>query len=199
MGQSVLVNLPANSVTIADVGGYHDATTAEEALREICIKLDALLAPSLHQYAILPSFPNTSSSMYEGMAVYSLTDKDFACCTTVGKHEVDALTVETGAATVAGNVTIELNGTAIVVAVELDDTAEQVASKIKAAVDTAIASEALDNWTVSVDGADILFIKDTVGVCVAPTATDTGLTGVTFSTFARQNEGVAAVWASFLA
>ena len=55
------------------------------------------------------------------------------------------------------------------------------------------------NWTVSVDGADILFIKDTIGVCVAPTATDTGLTGVTFSTFERQNEGVAAVWASFLA
>ena len=62
----------------------------------------------------------------------------------------------------------------------------------------AIAAETLDNWTVSVDGADILFIKDTVGVCVAPTATDTGLTGVTFSAFERQNEGVAAVWASFL-
>ena len=199
MGQSVLVNLPASSVTIADVGGYLDATTAEEALREICVKLDALLAPSLHQYAILPSFPNTSSSMYEGMAVYSLADKDFACCTTVGEHEADALTVETGAVTAAGDITIELNGTAIVVAVELDDTAEQVASKIKAAVDAAIAAETLDNWTVSVDGADILFIKDTVGVCVAPTATDTGLTGVTFSTFARQNEGVAAVWASFLA
>ena len=81
---------------------------------------------------------------------------------------------------------------------ECQDTAEQVASKIKASVDAAIAAETLDNWTVSVDGADILFIKDTVGVCVAPTATDTGLTGVTFSTFARQNEGVAAVWASFL-
>ena len=27
MGQSVLVNLPANSVTIADVGGYLDADT----------------------------------------------------------------------------------------------------------------------------------------------------------------------------
>ena len=206
MGQSVLVNLPANSVTIADAGGYLSANTAEEAIQEICEsmstargELDALLVPSLHQYAILPSFPNTSSSMYEGMAVYSLADKDFACCTTVGEHEVDALTVETGAVAAAGNVTIELNGTAIVVAVELDDTAEQVASKIKVAIDAAIAAETLDNWTVSVGGADILFIKDTVGVCVAPTATDTGLTGVTFGTFARQNEGVAAVWASFLA
>ena len=113
MGQSVLINLPASSVTIADAGGYLSATTAEDAMQEICEsmstargELDALLAPSLHQYAILPSFPDTSSSMYEGMAVYSLADKDFACCTTVGEHETDALTGETGAATAAGNVTI---------------------------------------------------------------------------------------------
>ena len=205
MGQTVLVNLPASSVTIADVGGYLSANTAEEAIQEICEdmstargELDALLAPSLHQYAILPSFPNTSSSMYEGMAVYSLADKDFACCTTVGEHEADALTVETGAVTVAGDVTVELNGESVTVAVELDDTAEQVAAKIKAAVDAAVVAETIGGWTVSVDGADITFVKDVVGVCVAPTATDTGLTGVTFSTFARQNEGVAAVWASFL-
>ena len=205
MGQSVLVTLPANSVTIADAGGYLSVNTVEEAIQGICEdmstargELDVLLAPSLHQYAILPSFPNTSSSMYEGMAVYSLADKDFACCTTVGEHEVDALTVETGAVTAAGDITIELNGTAIVVAVELDDTAEQVASKIKIAVDAAITAETLDNWTVSVDGADILFIRDTVGVCVAPTATDTDSAGVTFSAFARQNEGVDAVWASFI-
>ena len=127
-----------------------------------------------------------------------MADKDFACCKTVGEHEVDALTVETGAVTAAGNVTIELNGTAIIVAVELDDTAEQVASKIKAAVDAEIDAETLDNWTDSEDGADILFIKDTVGACVAPTATDTDSTGVTFSAFARQNEGVATVWASFI-
>ena len=206
MGQSVLVNLPANSVTIADAGGYLNATTAEEAIQEICEsmstargELDSLLAPSLHQYAILPSFPNTSSSMYEGMAVYSLADKDFACCKTVGEHEIDSLTVETGAVTAAGDITIELNGTAIVVAVELDDTAVQVAVKIKAAVDAAIMAETIGNWTVSVDRADILFIKDTVGACVAPTATDTGLTGVAFSAFARDNEGVDTVWASFLA
>ena len=198
MGQSVLVNLPANSVTIADVGGHLDATTAEEALREICIKLDALLAPSLHQYAILPSFPNTSSSMYEGMAVYSLADKDFACCTTVGEHEVDALTVETGAVTSAGDVTVELNGESVTVAVDLDDTAEQVAAKIKAAVDAAVVAETIGGWTISVDGADITFVKDVVGVCVAPTATDQGLTGVTFITCASQNEVVAAVWESFL-
>ena len=206
MGQSVLVNLPASSVTITDVGGHLNATTAEEAIQEICgnlsaarDELDALLAPHLHQFAILPSFPNTSSSMYEGMAVYSLEDKNFACCKTVGEHEIDRLTVETGAVTAAGNITIELNGTAIVVAVELDDTAAQVAVKIKAAVDAAIMAETIGNWTVSVDGADILFIKDTVGACVAPTATDTGLTGVTFSAFARDNEGVDTVWASFLA
>ena len=71
-------------------------------------------------------------------------------------------------------------------------------TSIQAAVDAAIAAETLDNWTVSVDGADILFIRDTVGVCVAPTSTDTDSTGVTFSAFARQNEGVAAVWASFI-
>lgn len=206
MGQSVLVTLPASSVTITDVGGHLNATTAEEAIQEICgnlsaarDELDALLAPHLHQFAILPSFPNTSSSMYEGMAVYSLEDKNFACCKTVGKHEIDSLTVETGAVTDAGDITIELNGTAIVVAVELDDTAVQVAVKIKAAVDAAIMAETIGNWTVSVDGADILFIKDTVGACVAPTATDTGLTGVTFSAFARDNEGVDTVWASFLA
>jgi hypothetical protein len=198
--------LPASSVTITDVGGHLNATTAEEAIQEICgnlsaarDELDALLAPHLHQFAILPSFPNTSSSMYEGMAVYSLADKNFACCKTVGEHEIDRLTVETGAVTAAGDITIELNGTAIVVAVELDDTAVQVAVKIKAAVDAAIMAETIGNWTVSVDGADILFIKDTVGACVAPTATDTGLTGVTFSAFARDNEGVDTVWASFLA
>ena len=205
MGQSVLVTLPANSVTIADAGGYLSANTAEEAIQEICEgmstargELDALLAPHLHQFAILPSFPNTSSSMYEGMAVYSLADKDFACCKTVGEHEIDSLTVETGAVTAAGDITIELNGTAIVVAVELDDTAAQVAVKIKAAVDAEIMAETIGNWTVSVDGADILFIKDTVGACAAPTATDTDLTGVTFSAFARDNEGVDTVWASFL-
>ena len=205
MGQSVLVNLPASSVTIADAGGYLSANTAEEAIQEMCEsmstargELDALLAPSLHQYAILPSFPNTSSSMYEGMAVYSLADKDFACCTTVGEHEVDALTVETGAVTDSGDITIELNGIAIVVAVELNDTAEQVASKIKTSVDAAIADETLDNWTVSVDGADILFVRDALGACDAPTATDTGNTGVTFSAFERQNEGVDTVWKSFI-
>ena len=63
MGQTVLVNLPASSVTIADAGGYLSANTAEEAIQEICEdmstargELDALLAPSLRQYAILPSF-----------------------------------------------------------------------------------------------------------------------------------------------
>ena len=206
MGQSVLVTLPASSVTITDVGGHLNATTAEEAIQEICgnlsaarDELDALLAPHLHQFAILPSFPNTSSSMYEGMAVYSLADKDFACCTTVGEHEIDALTIETGAVTAAGDITIELNGEAVIVSVALNDTAAQVASKIKTAVEAAVSGETIANWTVSVDGTGILFTKDIVGVCIAPTATDTGLTGVTFSAFARNNEGVDTVWASFLA
>ena len=94
MGQSVLVNLPASSVTIADVGGYLSANTAEDAIQEISEsmstargELDALLAPSLHQYAILPSFPNTSSSMYEGMAVYSLADNYYMFGRTNNTHD----------------------------------------------------------------------------------------------------------------
>ena len=66
------------------------------------------------------------------------------------------------------------------------DSAEDVADKIFASTFT--------GWTVEQDGAELTFTKAAVGVCSAPTAVDTAGTGVTFSAFARTNQGVATVW-----
>ena len=223
MGQSVLVNFPADRIILADEGSLFASENVEDALSELSDEIDAERLPagtegqvlavdaegdpawvapvdlsfgaSNNFYKILDAIPTAEAEIYEGLIVYEKTGKTLQVCTEPGEHEEDAVTVETGAVTTSGDITIELNGQAVVVSVELDDTAEQVATKIKTAVDAAVIAEAIAGWTVSVDGADILFIKDTVGVCVAPTATDTGLTGVTFSAFARDNEGVDTAWA----
>ena len=222
MGQSVLVNFPADRITLADEDNLFASENVEDALAELSDEIDAERLPagteghvlvvdtegdpawvapvdlsfgaSNNFYKILDAIPTAEAEIYEGLIVYEKTGHTLQVCTEPGKHETDAVTVDTGAVTLAGNITIELDGTAIVVAVELDDTSEGVAGKIKAAVDAAVVEETLDVWTVGVDGADIVFIKDDVGVCVAPAVDDTDGTGVTFSGLSRVTEGVDTEW-----
>lgn len=154
------------------------------------------MQPDVEQsrYYILDALPTTTAELFEGKIVYNTTDHTLQVCTTPGEHESDTLTVTEGAVTTSGDITITLNGQAVVVAVVEEDTAAQVATKIKAAVDAAVVAETIAAWTVAIDGAELNFLKAVVGTASAPTAVDTGDTGVTFSAFDRTNEGVASVW-----
>ena len=154
--------------------------------------------PDRKQYHLLDALPVVESELYEGMAVYNLTDHTFQVLTTPGEQESDTLTVTEGAVTTSGNITITLNEEAVTVAVVEDDTAAAVAAKIKAAIDAAVVAETIDPWMVAIDGAELNFLKGAVGTAAAPTAVDTGETGVTFSAFARTNEGVASVWTTLI-
>jgi hypothetical protein len=91
--------------------------------------------------------------------------------------------------TCTGGVTNSVTGIA-------EDTAEMVAAKIKDAIETAVTGEVIAAWTVEIDGAELTFTKGVVGIAAAPTAVDTNDTGVTFSAFARTNQGVASVWSA---
>ena len=159
------------------------------------------MQPDVEQsrYYILDALPTTTAELFEGKIVYNTTDHTLQVCTTPGVHESDTLTVTEGAVTTSGNITITLNGEAVVVGVVKDETAAQVATKIKAAVEAAVVAEteAIAAWTVAIDGAELNFLKAVVGDCAAPIADDTGNTGVTF-TFDRTNEGAASVWGTLI-
>lgn len=133
--------------------------------------------------------PTAQNDQYEGMLLYNTTDHKLKVCTTPGEAEWDTVTV-TGAATSAGNVTITLNDVGVDVAVGEGDGVNLVAEKIRAAT--------FSGWTVEPGSDAILnFKKDAVGTCSAPTASG-GTTGVTFGSFVRTNEGVAAVWGDLI-
>lgn len=133
--------------------------------------------------------PTAQNDQYEGMLLYNTTDHKLKVCTTPGEAEWDTVTV-TGAATSAGDVTITLNGVGVDVAVGEGDGVNLVAEKIRAAT--------FSGWTVEPGSDEILnFKKDAVGTCSAPTASG-GTTGVTFGSFVRTNEGVAAVWGDLI-
>lgn len=78
----------------------------------------------------------------------------------------------------------------------LEDTAAMVAAKIKTAVEAAVVAESIAAWTVTINGATLVFTRAVVGTAVPPTAVDTDETGATFSAFARTVEGAASVWGS---
>lgn len=145
-------------------------------------------------YQPLDALPTTKAAMFAGLIVYNKTAKALKLCETPGEHETDSVTVTAGAVTEAGDITVTLNEEAVTVAVLKDDTAAVVAGKIKTAVDAAVTAETIADWSVTLDGAKLTFVKAAVGACAAPTAADTDTTGVTFSTFARDNEGAATVW-----
>jgi hypothetical protein len=134
------------------------------------------------------TLPDTEAGLYEGLSIYDKTADVPLWCKTPGEQEDDTVTVTQGAITKSGNVTITLNGVAVTVAVVKDDSAAIVAGKIRLTTFT--------GWTTGGTGATITFKKDAVGACSAPTAVDTGGTGVTFGTFTRTNEGVDTVWVS---
>jgi hypothetical protein len=134
------------------------------------------------------TLPDTEAGLYEGLSIYDKTADVPLWCKTPGEQEDDTVTVTQGAITKSGNVTITLNGVAKTVAVVKDDSASAVAGKIRLTAYT--------GWTTGGSGATVTFKKDAVGACSAPTAVDTGGTGVTFGTFTRTNEGVTTVWVS---
>ena len=95
--------------------------------------------------------------------------------------EVDTLTI-TGGATTNGNFGVLLNGTTFYTTVLSGDTADTVASKIR-------ANTVFQGWTVSGSGATIIFTDNQSRAVVAPSINPT-LTGVT-GTFVRTTLGVA--------
>lgn len=146
------------------------------------------LSPLLDDNLILTTatLPDTDAELFEGLKVYDTTTDQQLWCKVPGEQEDDTVTVTQGAITQSGNVTITLNGVAKTVAVAKEDTASGVATKLKAASYT--------GWTTGGSGAIVTFKKDAVGACSAPTAVDTGGTGVTFSAFTQTNVGVTTVW-----
>ena len=105
---------------------------------------------------------------------------------TQGEFEKDTLTVSTGATT-SGNITITLNGANVLVTVEEGDTVAQVDAKIRAA--------AFTGWALSGTAGSgvIVFTKNTVEVCSAPSYEDTGVTGVE-GAFVRTTTGILPIW-----
>ena len=158
----------------------------------------ALLEPEKKMYYILDDLPTSEGDDFEGMIAYTKDDKKLQVCTVPGEQEVDTVTVTNGAETTSGDITITLNEEAVTVAVVEDDTAAEVAEKIKAAVEAAVTAETVAAWTVEIDGATLTFTKSVTGACAAPTAADTDETGCTFGTFAQTNEGVTAVWGALI-
>jgi hypothetical protein len=149
-------------------------------------------------YLIRAALPTTEAGNFEGMIIYNTTDHTLQVCTTPGEQELDTLTVTKGAETQLGNITITLNAKDVVVAVLKDDTAAEVAAKIKEAVDAVVEAGTIDLWAVTCVDATLTFLKGAIGTASAPTAEDTGGTGCTFSAFARTNQGVDAVWAALI-
>lgn len=174
------------------------------AVNMLTAKYNALLMRDRHQYRILDKLPTLEADNFKGMIAFipgdgENVDDALKVCTTPGEQEVDTLTVTTGAVTKAGNITVTLNTEAVTVPVLKNDTATVVAAKIKAAVDAAVtATEPIAAWTVVQTAATLVFTKDVIGACAAPTAVDTGGTGCEFGTFARTNQGVTAVWADMI-
>lgn len=147
MGQSVLVNFPADRITLADEDNLFASENVEGALTELSDEIDAERLPegtegqvlsvdaegdpawvapvdlsfgaSNNFYKILDAIPTDVAEIYEGMIVYEKTGKTLQICTEPGKHEVDTLEVNNGAIGVTGDVTIGLGGE-VSVAVELD-------------------------------------------------------------------------------
>jgi len=101
---------------------------------------------------------------------------------TDGTQEVDTLTV-TAIPTVAGNLSITLNGVTKTVAVDpsTDTTTTLVATKIRAVTFT--------GWTIGGTGANVIYTKTTVGTNT-PVVFNAGTTGVT-ATFTLTTAGVA--------
>lgn len=147
MGQSVLVNFPADRIILADEDGLFVSENVEGALSELSDEIDAERLPagtegqvlavdaegdpawvapvdlsfgaSNNFYKILDAIPTDVAEIYEGMVVYEKTGKTLQVCTVVGEYEVDTLEVNNGAVGVTGDVTIELGGE-VSVAIELD-------------------------------------------------------------------------------
>lgn len=147
MGQSVLVDFPADRITLADEDNLFTSENVEGALTELSDEIDAERLPegtegqvlavdaegdpawvapvdlsfgaSNNFYKILDAIPTDVAEIYEGMIVYEKTGKTLQVCTAVGEYEVDTLEVNNGAVGVTGNITIGLGGE-VSVDIELD-------------------------------------------------------------------------------
>jgi hypothetical protein len=98
----------------------------------------------------------------------------------VGEAEIDTLTITAGAGA-SGNITVTLNGVDFVVAVVAEDTASDVAGKIR--------GETMAGWTITGATDTAIFTADSNFVSSTPVITDTGDTGVV-GAFIVTNAGV---------
>ena len=147
MGQSVLVNFPADRITLADEDSLFASGNVEGALAELSDEIEAERLPegtdgqvlsvdaegdptwvspvdlsfgtANRFYKILDAIPTDEADIYEGLIVYEKTGKTLQVCTEPGEHEVDTLEIIVGAVGVTGDVTIGLGGE-VSVDVELD-------------------------------------------------------------------------------
>ena len=124
---------------------------------------------------------------YVGCSYYDITLDKPVWIKTAGVHEVDTLTITTGATT-NGNITITTSlGADIIVGV----TAEMTIAE----VDAAIREATFTGFNVSgVAGSGIIVFTDLIAQGgTAPVFDDTGITGVE-ATFVRTATGVVSVW-----
>lgn len=147
MGQTVLVNFPADRITLADEDSLFASENVEGALAELSDEIEAERLPAgtdgqvlsvdtegdptwvspvdlsfgtaNNFYKILDAIPTDEADIYEGLIVYEKTGHTLQVCTEPGEHEVDTLEIIVGAVGVTGDVTIGLGGE-VSVAVELD-------------------------------------------------------------------------------
>lgn len=107
---------------------------------------------------------------------------------TFGRPEVQTLTISAGAGTATGNITINLDGVAKVVAVEIGDSAREVAVKI---ADADFSDTGL-GWSADVDNATVIFRAWSAGdKAGAFTLDDSGDTTGAAGTFDETIVGVA--------
>lgn len=106
------------------------------------------------------------------------------CGRRAGVKEIETLNVTAGA-TVTGNITVTVNGSAHTIAVNAGDSASSVASKIQAT--------SFPSFTVTVSGSVVTFSSNVTGVRATPTFSDTGTTGVT-ATFTVNPTGTNDSW-----
>jgi hypothetical protein len=116
--------------------------------------------------------------------VFDITLNKHVWATTVGREEIETLTV-TGVPTTAGNITITLNGVATNVAVDLTMATTDL-------VATAIRNTTFSGWSVGGSGSVVTFKKQTFGTNIIPSFSDGG-TGVQ-ATIVITKAGANNVW-----
>jgi hypothetical protein len=175
----------SNNITVA---GFYDVDV--QAFSNVQANVSAITGISEVASLTVNNAPATS-----GNVTVTLNGVPTNVAVTIGTAEVSSLNV-TGVATTGGNVTVNLNGVAVTVAVALNDTAIQVADKIRATTFAGWATggsagTATVTFTSTTVGTktDAVYDAGTTGATGAMTTTTQGVSADTTTTVATKIRG----------